>query len=482
MWSACGTSPSGAFASSAARWRTPKRCCSSTTTTARSRNSTGVLDQRVRAHHQLELPIREPVEQLAAPGRARGAGQELHRQRAPEQRVERAVVLLGERLRGRHQRGLGAVLDGAQHRGQGAHRLARSHLPHQQPLHRLLAGEVGVDLLDRALLVTGELERERPAPAVHHHAARLQRPRAPSLAPGAPASRHGELEQEQLLEGEPPPGVALVLLADGEVNRLDRRRPLGELVLDAQPGGQRLDHREHARARLAHELSQARRTDALRGGVHRHEPEGVHGCLPVADQLMLGDPELVALAQLAVQQHHRPLAELARDPGLVEPHGHERARLVEHARLHALLAPVAHGLHRGAAHGDRDGGLLADHQIGHPAHVAPVAVRMRQVLHQIAPGPDLERLETLDGLREDARPGIRPDRRRAQLAGAQLVLGCEVNRHGTPMMAAAPGVTPRRGATTRRAGRPRGTRPPPRPARAPPRRPGRAVASRRRCR
>ena len=41
MWSACGVSPSGALASSAARWRTPKRCCSSTTHRARSRNSTG---------------------------------------------------------------------------------------------------------------------------------------------------------------------------------------------------------------------------------------------------------------------------------------------------------------------------------------------------------------------------------------------------------------------------------------------------------
>ena len=77
-----------------------------------------LLDQRVSAHHELELPVRQPVEQLAPPRGARGAGEELHRQLAAEQRVERAVVLLGERLGRRHQRRLGAVLDRAQHRRQ----------------------------------------------------------------------------------------------------------------------------------------------------------------------------------------------------------------------------------------------------------------------------------------------------------------------------------------------------------------------------
>ena len=37
MWRTCGRRPPGPFASSAARWRTPKRCCSSTTATARER-------------------------------------------------------------------------------------------------------------------------------------------------------------------------------------------------------------------------------------------------------------------------------------------------------------------------------------------------------------------------------------------------------------------------------------------------------------
>ena len=192
---------------------------------------------------------------------------------------------------------------------------------------------------------------------------------------------------------------------------------------------QRLDHREHARARLAHELPQPRRADALRGGVHGHEPERVHRRLAVPDQLVLGDPELVALAELAVQQHHRALAELARHPRLVEPHGHQRTGLVEHARLHALLAPVAHRLDRGRPNRDRNGRLLAHHQLGHAPHLAAIAVRVRQVLDEVAPGTDLERLEPLDRLRENARARIGPDIRGGRFSGGQLIVGREAKRH-----------------------------------------------------
>ena len=46
MCSRCGTRPAGALASSAARWRTPKRCCSSTTATARFGKTTGPRSAR----------------------------------------------------------------------------------------------------------------------------------------------------------------------------------------------------------------------------------------------------------------------------------------------------------------------------------------------------------------------------------------------------------------------------------------------------
>jgi hypothetical protein len=81
------------------------------------------LDQRVGPDDELELPAGEPVEQVAPAGSGGRAGQQLQRQRAAQQRVERAVVLLGERLGGRHQRRLRAVLDRAQHGLQGYDRL-----------------------------------------------------------------------------------------------------------------------------------------------------------------------------------------------------------------------------------------------------------------------------------------------------------------------------------------------------------------------
>ena len=282
MWSACGTSPSGAFASSAARWRTPKRCCSSTTTTARSRNSTGS-----------SISACVPTTSWSWPLASRSSSS---RRRAALVEPVRSSTGSGPPSSESSVRWCcsASVSVGAMSAAWAPFSTARSmaasattvlpdpDLPHQQPLHRPLAREVGVDLVDRPLLVAGELERQRPAPAVHHHAARVERPRPAALAPGPPAPRHRELEQEQLLEREAPPRVALVLLALREVDRLDRGRALGQALLHPQPRGKRLGHGEHQRPRLGHQLTQALGRDALRGGMDRHEPERVDRSVAVA--------------------------------------------------------------------------------------------------------------------------------------------------------------------------------------------------------
>ena len=75
MCSMCGADrrpPRAAFASSAARWRTPKRCCSSTTATAERAERDVRLDQRVRADDQRQLAAGELAERVgAAPGARR---------------------------------------------------------------------------------------------------------------------------------------------------------------------------------------------------------------------------------------------------------------------------------------------------------------------------------------------------------------------------------------------------------------------------
>ena len=157
-----GTRPSGALASSAARWRTPKRCCSSTTATARSWKITGSSISACVP----TISCSSPVARRARISRRRAAVVEpvssaaVH-ERARHQRLDRREVLVGQRLGRRHQRGLAAVLDGAQHRVQRDDGLAGADLAHQQPLHRAGAREVGVDVGHRDLLVAGRGERQR---------------------------------------------------------------------------------------------------------------------------------------------------------------------------------------------------------------------------------------------------------------------------------------------------------------------------------
>ena len=160
---------------------------------------------------------------------------------------------------------------------------------------------------DGARLVAGQLERQRPPPPVHHHSARRERARLPALAPRAPPPRHRELEQEQLLEREPAARLLLVVLALREVHGVEHGGALRQTLLDAQARGQRLDRRARQRARLADERAQSVRGDALRGRMDRHASERVDGRVPVAEQLVVLHPELVPLAQLAVEQDVRAL-------------------------------------------------------------------------------------------------------------------------------------------------------------------------------
>ena len=77
------------------------------------------------------------------------------------ERLEREEVLLGERLRGRHERPAEAGLDRAQQRVERDDRLPRADVALQEPLHRHRAREVGVELGDGLLLGRGQRERQR---------------------------------------------------------------------------------------------------------------------------------------------------------------------------------------------------------------------------------------------------------------------------------------------------------------------------------
>src|ERR687897_868078 len=164
--------------------------------------------------------------------------------------------------------------------------------------------------------------------------------------------------------------------------------------------------------------------------MNRNESDRVHGRAPVTEQLVLRHPELVPLAQLSVEEQMSALGQLARNPGLIEPDGDERAAPIEDPCFHALLTPVSHGLDGDGANRYRNGGVLADGQLGDLVDGAPVAVRVGEVLDQVAQGLDAEGLELLEGSRESARPRVRADRRRGGLVVGQLVGGREARgRH-----------------------------------------------------
>ena len=62
------------------------------------------------------------------------------------ERRDGGVVLAGQELGRRHQRGLRAGLDGGQHGEEGDQRLAAADIALQQPHHALGLGHVGGDL------------------------------------------------------------------------------------------------------------------------------------------------------------------------------------------------------------------------------------------------------------------------------------------------------------------------------------------------
>jgi hypothetical protein len=192
-----------------------------------------LLDQRVRAHRDPRPAAGDAVPRLAPLLRPHPPGEQgdAHGE-ALEQLRQRAGVLLGQDLGGGHQRRLVAVLHRAQHGEERHHRLPRAHVALQQPVHPPRRGHVLADLLQHLLLRAGEREGEAPVEGLHQEVLALE---------GDPrARRHGavagervqELQEEELLERQPPPPLL----------RLGERRGAVHVV-------QRLPERLHLHAR-----------------------------------------------------------------------------------------------------------------------------------------------------------------------------------------------------------------------------------------
>src|SRR6266480_2772367 len=150
--------------------------------------------------------------------------------------LEREEMLLRERLRRGHERALAARLDRPQERVERDDGLPGTDLALEQALHRRRSREVGVDLLDRTLLVLGQLEREQ-IPVPGGQATRLAERRSLlALAPPASTSK-ADLEDEQLLECEPSAAALRVLRSARHVERAEGIGPDRHVVGDSGRNG-----------------------------------------------------------------------------------------------------------------------------------------------------------------------------------------------------------------------------------------------------
>ena len=148
------------FSPRSMRWRTPKRCCSSTTARRRSAEGDVLLEEGVGADDDRGLAGGEGRELGGALAALVAAGQEVEADagRLGEGR-EGEEVLAGEDLGRGHHRRLAAGLDGGEHGEEGDQRLAGADVALEEAVHAVRRGHVGGDLGDGAGLGAGRARR-----------------------------------------------------------------------------------------------------------------------------------------------------------------------------------------------------------------------------------------------------------------------------------------------------------------------------------
>ncbi len=156
-------------------------------------------------------------------------------------------------------------------------------------------------------------------------------------APGSPAADHPELECEQLVERQPSQGHVALLERARVVGRLDGLGDTHEPLLASEIGGQVLGIGVAGPVeRLAHRRPQARRRQAGRQPVDRHDPAGVqHLAVAIAvDRLELRVVDRQRAAEPLEPAGHDDLlagAEPSLDEAPAEPRRFDLAGVVARA-------------------------------------------------------------------------------------------------------------------------------------------------------
>ena len=354
------------------------------------------LDERVRADGDAHVARRHELVRRAALARREARGQEGDADpQLGAETLDRQEMLLGERLRGRHQRALTAAFDGAEQRVERDRRLARPDVPLEQPLHGRRQREVAVDLGDRVLLGRREGERQRLPVARDELRRRRQRLGDEHLPLGGAASQR-QLEREQLVEGQAPASPLRLLLRARAMEANQGVRAQRQALGRSRACRQRLASVADEGERRVRDGAQRLLRQVCRRRVDRREVRGLDG---VAD-VVRGDLEPEAV-RLAPEPESCAGDELRLEPRLVEPGRPDLAGCVGHVGGEDV-EPSAPS-RRGASHDDVEDRLLVPEQLRDRPLLGRRLVAARSVGQHVPDRRDPEPAQLSPDGRPDAR-------------------------------------------------------------------------------
>ena len=182
-------------------------------------------EQRMGSHNQVQRPRGQGRPAVSLLGGGHGAHQKPHPKACPRQKgFHGPLMLLGQQLRGGHQRRLTAVLPGKIGAGRGHHRLARAHVPLQQAVHGNSPPQIRRRFLHRPQLGRGEGKRQ---PAGKCLQVLPHKGTGPLFSSPSPNEGQTQVQAEQLLKHQPPPSLGQGLPRSGKMNA-----PIGLLHRD----------------------------------------------------------------------------------------------------------------------------------------------------------------------------------------------------------------------------------------------------------
>ena len=292
---------------------TPKRCCSSTTATARSRKSTSFWMSACVPTTSCASPEAMSCRAAACScARSELVSSDDADAERRAQLVDGEEVLLGEGLGRRHERALAPDLDRAEERVERDDGLPRADVALEEALHRNRALEVGVDLGDRALLIRRERERERRAVARDELARLAERLRptrcSRAAAVRASASRRTSSSSNASRTRPTSASASDARPVDGGERIGAERKPLATRAASA---GSRLADVADELERLRVEVAELLLREILGGRVDGREVGG----LRLAVEVVRGHGEPVAVRAAAKADRACPATSFASSHG-----------------------------------------------------------------------------------------------------------------------------------------------------------------------